>query len=84
MAIRWAQEAWKEVSGATIKSCFEKCGIVKNDNLMEVEEEDLELEALVRELSSDISAPEYVNYDANIPASELIINEHEIDWRQKT
>ena len=32
----------------------QKCGIVKNDNLMEVEEEDLEFEALVQELSSEI------------------------------
>ena len=50
---------------------------------MEVEEEDLDFEALVRELSSDISAAEYVNFDADIPASEPMINEHEIDWRQK-
>ena len=52
-------------------------------HLMEVEEEDLDFEALVRELSSDISAAEYVNFDADIPASEPMINEHEIDWRQK-
>ena len=50
---------------------------------MEVEEEDLDFEALVRELSSDISAAEYVNFDADIPASKPMINEHEIDWRQK-
>ena len=51
---------------------------------MEVEEEDLEFEALVRELGSNISAPEYAHFDANISASESIINQHEIDWRQKT
>ena len=50
---------------------------------MEVEEEDLDFEALVRDLSSDISAAEYVNFDADVPASEPMINEHEIDWRQK-
>ena len=27
MAIRWAHKAWKEVTGTTIKNCFEKCGI---------------------------------------------------------
>ena len=32
----------------TIKNCFDKCGVVKNDNLMDVEEEDLEFETLVR------------------------------------
>ena len=41
MAIRWAQEAWKEVTGMIIKDCFEKCGIIKNDDLMEIEGEDL-------------------------------------------
>ena len=27
IAIRWAQEAWKEVTRTAIKNCFEKCGI---------------------------------------------------------
>ena len=39
MAIRWAQEAWKELTGTTIKNCFQKCGIIKYDDLMEIEEE---------------------------------------------
>ena len=84
MAIRWAQEAWKEVTGTTIKNCFEKCGIIKNDDLMEIEEEDLEFEALVQELCPDVSATKYVNFDVDIPASEPLINEHKIDWRQKS
>ena len=84
MDIRWAQEAWKEVTGTTIKNCFEKCGIIKNDDLMEIEEEDLGFEALVRELYPDISTTKYVNFDADIPASEPLINEHKIDWRQKS
>ena len=58
MAIQWAQEAWKEVTGTTIKNCFEKCGIMKNDDLMEIKEEDLEFEALVQELCSNVSATE--------------------------
>ena len=55
MAIRWAQEAWKEVTGMTIKNCFEKCGIIKNDNLMEIKEEDLKFKALVQELCVPMS-----------------------------
>ena len=47
MAIPWAQEAWKEVTGTTMKNCFEKCGIIKNEDLIEIEEEDLEFEAFV-------------------------------------
>ena len=58
MAIRWAQETWKEVTGTTIKNCFQKCGIMQNDDLMEIEEEDLEFKALVRELCPDVSATE--------------------------
>ena len=31
-----------------------------------------------------VSATEYVNFDVDIPASEPLINEHKIDWRQKS
>ena len=51
---------------------------------MEVEEDDdLEFEALVKEFTTDISAIEYANFDKNVPASEPMINESEIDWRQR-
>ena len=84
MAIRWAQEAQKEVTETTIKNCFEKCGIIKNDDLMEIKGEDLEFEALVQELCPNVSDTEYVNFDVDIPASEPLINEYKIDWRQKS
>ena len=32
----------------------------------------------------DVSATEYINFDADTPASEPLINEHKIDWRQKS
>ena len=83
MAIRWAQEAWKEVTGTTT-NCFEKCGIIKNGDLIEIEDENLEFEAFVQELCLVVSATEYVNFDADIPASEPLINEDKIDWRQKS
>ena len=55
---------------------------------MEVEEDDLEFEALVRELSLDMlsldmSSTEYVYFDADITTSYLMINEHEVDWRER-
>ena len=82
-AIQWAQESWKEVTGTT-KNCFEKCGEFKsNGDLMEVEEDDLEFEALVRKLSPDISAVEYVYFDAHIPASKPMINEYNVDWWER-
>ena len=39
---------------------------------------------LVRELSSDFLAAECDNFDADIPASEPIINKYQIDCREKT
>ena len=80
-AIRWQQEAWKEVSNLTIKNYFEKCGTKGDDELMEVkEDDDLEFEALVKEYFTDISAVEYVNFNENVRASEPMFNEFEIGW----
>ena len=51
---------------------------------MEVKkDEDLEFEALVKEFTTDASAAEYASFDENVPASEPMINELEIDWRQR-
>ena len=84
VTIRWLQEAWKEVTNLTTKNCFKKCGIKGDNELMEIEEDDdLEFEALLKEFTKDISAAEYTNFDENVPASEPIINEFEIDWRQR-
>ena len=45
---------------------------------MKVEDDDLKLEALVKEFTTDISA-----FRRNVPASKPMINEFEIDWRQR-
>ena len=51
---------------------------------MEIEEDDgLEFEALVKEFATDISAAEHANFDENVPVSEPMVNEFEIDWRQR-
>ena len=84
VTIRWLQEACREVNNLTIKNCFEKCDIKGDNELMEVkEDEDLEFEALVKEFTTDISAAEYANFDENVSASEPMINEFEINWRQR-
>ena len=71
MAIRWAQNAWKEVSSLTVKRCFEKCGFRKNDeDVMEDEEEDTEFSALVQELFPDLSPDEYVDFDDAVSTAE--------------
>ena len=52
--------------------------------MIEVEDEDdLEFAALVREFTPDISASEYVNFDAGLQASEPMINNQEIGWRER-
>ena len=71
-----------ERSNLTIKNCFEKSGI-KGDNEPIQVEDDLEFEALVKEFITDISAAEYANFNENVPVSEPMINEFEIDWRQR-
>ena len=84
MAIRWIQDAWKEVTNSTIKNCFEKCGIKRDDESIEVlEADDLEFDALLKEFSTDITADEYVSFDENLPVSEPMVNTFEIDWRQR-
>ena len=84
VAIRWLQEVWKEVTNLTIKNYFEKCGIKGDNELMEVEEDDgLEFEAFLKLFTTDISAAEYANFDENVPASEPMINEFEVDWQQR-
>ena len=84
VAIQWLQEAWKEVNYLTIKNCFEKRGIKGDIELMEVkEDDDLKFAALAKEFTTDISAAEYANFDENVPASESMINEFEINWRQR-
>ena len=51
---------------------------------MEVEEDDdLEFEVLEKEFTTDISTAECANFDENVPASEPMINEFEIDWQQR-
>ena len=84
VAIRWLQEVWKEVTNLTIKNCFKKCGTEGDNKLMEVKnDDDLEFEALVKEFTTDISAAEYTNFGENVPASESVINEFEIDSLQR-
>ena len=84
LALWWLQESWNKVTNLTIKNCFKKCGIKGYNELIKVEEDDdLKFAALVKEFTADISAAEYVNFNKNIPASELMINELEIIWQQQ-
>ena len=84
MAIWWVQRAWEDVIPSTVKRYFEKCGFRKGDNeLMEEVDVDEEFSALVKELSSDVSPDEYVNFDAESATAELGIKIDTLGWRQK-
>ena len=48
-----------------------------------IEDDNFELEALVKEFTKDISAAEYTNFDENVLASEPMISEFEIEFSQR-
>ena len=84
MAIWWVQRAWKDVTPSTVKRCFEKCGFRESDDeLMEDVDVDEEFSALVKELSSDVSPDEYVDFDAELTTVEPEIKIDTLGWRQK-
>ena len=72
MRIWGVQEALYDETGTTIKNCIEKCEIINNDDLMQIEQEDLN------------RVHKYVNFYADISASEPLINKHITDWWQKS
>ena len=78
------QQAWKDVTPSRVKRCFEKCGFRKGDDeLMEDVDVDEEFSALVKELSSDVSPDEYVDFDAELATAEPGIKIDTLGWRQK-
>ena len=67
-----------------MRNCFEKCGIIKNDDLIKIEEDNLEFEALAQQLCPDVSATVYIYFDVDIPAFEPLTNDHKSDQQQKS
>ena len=64
--------------------CLEKCGREGDDELMEDVDVDEEFSALVKELSSDVSPDEYVDFDAELATAEPAIKIDTLGWRHKT
>ena len=62
-----------------MKNCFETCGIIKNDDLMKIEEDNLEFEALAQQLCPDVSSTVYIYFDVDIPAFKPLTNDHKSD-----
>ena len=84
-AISWIKSAWGEVSEETIVNCFKKCGFRKSQpdvQLTDFAEE--EFESLVKELSTDVSAAEYIDFDREVVTSQPSIDVKNIAWRQES
>ena len=65
------QRAWKDVTPSTVERCFKKCAFQEGDDeLMEDVDVDEEFSALVKELSSDVSPDEFVNFDAELATAD--------------
>ena len=83
-AISCIKSAWGEVSGETIVNCFKKCGYRKsqpNVQLTDFAEEE-KFESLVKELSTDVSATECINFDREVVTSQPSIDVKNIARRQ--
>ena len=72
-AIFWIKSAWGEVSEETIVNCFKKCGFRKSQPDVQLTDfaEEEEFESLVKELSTDVSAAEYIDFDQEVVTSQL-------------
>ena len=75
-AICWITSAWGEVSEETIVNCFKKCGFQKSQPDVQLTDfaEEEEFESLVKELSTDVSATEYIDFDQEVVTSETLID----------
>ena len=85
-AISWIKCAWGEVSEETIVNCFKKSAFRKsqlNVQLTDFAEEE-EFESLVKELSTDASAAEYIDFDREVVTSQPSIDVENIAWRQES
>ena len=75
-AIYWIKSTWGEVSEETIVNCFNKCGFRKSQPDVQLTDfaEEEEFESLVKELSTDVSAAEYIDFDREVVTSQPSID----------
>ena len=85
-AISWIKSAWGEVSEETIVNCFKKCGFGKSQHDVQLTDfaEEEEFESLVKELSTDVSAAEYIDFDREVVTSQPSIDVKNIACRQES
>ena len=75
------KSAWGEISEEII--CFKKCGFRKSQPDVQLTEKE-EFESLVKELSTDVSAGECIDFDREVVTSQPSIDVKNIAWRQES
>ena len=85
-AISWIKSAWGEVSEETMVNCFKKCGFRKSQPDVQLTDfaEEEEFQSLVKELSTDVSSAEYIDFDRVVVTSQPSIDVKNIAWRQES
>ena len=85
-AISWIKPVWGEVSEEITVKCFKKCGLRKGQPDVQLTDfaEEEEFESLVKELSTDVSAAEYIDFDREVVTSQPSIDVKNIAWRQES
>ena len=76
--IEWIQTSWADVGKKTIKNCFEKCSF-GNPNVVVDDTVDHEFEELLRELSSDVTVKEFLEFDDCVDTCEPEVNTSFVD-----
>ena len=81
-AISWIKSAWGEISEETIVNCFKKCGFRKSQCDVQRTDfaEEEEFESLVKELSTDVSAVKYIDFDREVVTSQPSFDVKNIAW----
>ena len=84
--ISWIKSAWSKVSEVTIVNCFKKSGFRKSQPDVQLTDfaEEKEFESLVKELSTDVFAAEYIDFDREVVTSHSSIDVKNIAWRQES
>ena len=80
--IKWIQTSWTDMSGKTIKNCFEKCGF-GNPNVVADKIVDHEFEELLQEFTSDVTVKEFLEFDDSVDTCEPEVNTSSLDWREE-
>ena len=85
-AISWIKSAWGEVSEEAIVNCFKKCEFRKSQPDVQLTDfvEKEKFESLVKELSTDVSAAEYIDFDREVVTSQSSIDVKNMAWQQQS